>query len=327
MKKKPPPGATLIARLKERRLQREQEGTDEVVDALSTQPVADDHQAQNSVETVDVHVVQPEAEPAAPVERKNQIAERGRRRAVDFLHAAITITDLRPQSSNLSDLTDEIRLAGRFAAVGLIAQGLRLAKINYEEIYKTNYSSFEEYCRDEHHMSATYAYRLIRMAQMAEQLSSVSHSFVRQSLPDPFEVMLSLGHRHLIALLPLAPDAAAELLARGLPESTETVASTGDAESSSRIPLSKATEKQIRVALQSLMPEDRATSSRKQAAYEAQLLLPLARSITGLEKAIDWAEANAKELKRARIEKGDILRELAQKVSTLADALAELSEE
>ncbi|MBX9720610.1 MAG: hypothetical protein K2X81_04355, partial [Candidatus Obscuribacterales bacterium] len=212
MKKKPPPGATLIARLKEKRLQRE--GSE----------AAEEQSSVLDVEAEEIDGAQQESESIAPAEDSPgvEIALREPQTAsADLLHSRISIDELRPSTDDYDALTEEIRLAGRFAAIGLIAQGLRLARIRHAEIHKDHYSSFEDYCRTEHQMSATYAYRLIRMSEMAEKFAERSLPSPNEDAPAPYEAMLSLGHRHLMALLPLPEEKVEEFLMRGVPLSDD----------------------------------------------------------------------------------------------------------
>lgn len=258
MKKKPPPGATLIARLKERRMQREQDDSS----LAKTQPVLE----------VDAQTAEASETSGAPVRLDLQ----PRKDSGNLIHKTISIEDLRPSTDDYYALTEEIRLAGRFAAVGLIAQGLRLAMIRGEEIHRDHYTNFEEYCRKEHHMSATYAYRLIRMAEMAEEMAQRE---IKPDRTDPFDAMLHLGHRHLMALLPLSPEEAEDYLVRGIPVEDQP----------ERVPIAKATEKQIKLALKKEETETKITSRR----WLPKDLLKLAKS---LEECAIWLETQPHEL-------------------------------
>jgi hypothetical protein len=345
MKKKPAPGATLIARLKEQRLAREadlarrQSGEpdpQEVHEAPAAATAAiDNHDIPPHVEveiepapatTVDVTVV--ETQPVRKQTKQEMVVHHtgnGSAAAGDLLHRQIELGDLRPSSMDYFVLTDEIRLAGRFAAVGLIAQGLRLACLKQDEIYKNHYPTFEDYCRKEHQMSATYAYRLIRMSEMAERMAQIGAPEVAaaaDSMPDPFEVMLSLGHRHLMALLPLEPEAAQELLIRGIP------VTEGDEPGDQRVPISRATERQIRDALKVFTGEPGTTKTvaKKALAHEKQLIPHLTKLVEMLE---DWAlwlggETPA-ELQAARMGRGQLFNRLAKRfrnaTGKIADAL------
>lgn len=231
MKKKPPPGATLIARLKERRMQRDASMLEE--DAIASEEIIEAEAGEiiEPVATELMHVSVGAAYPSAPL-----------------IQREISIGDLRPTTQNYAALTDEIRLAGRFAAVGLIAQGLRLTLIREAEIHKEYYGNFEDYCRSEHNMSATYAYRLIRMAEMAEKMAEEKARFGKGT--DPFEAMLHLGHRHLMALLPLPQEKAEEFLVSGIPLISE------DNKAEERVPITAATEKQIKAAFKHVVSKE-----------------------------------------------------------------------
>jgi hypothetical protein len=351
MKKKPAPGATLIARLKEQRLAREaelarrQSGEDEPQDATavveSTQPkeVAPAHPVDNTPDvdaehetvpatTVDVTVV--ETQPVRKQSKQQEVvvhhAGNGSATAGDLLHRQIELGDLRPTSMDYFVLTDEIRLAGRFAAVGLIAQGLRLACLKQDEIYKNHYPTFEEYCRKEHQMSATYAYRLIRMSEMAERMAQLGGPGVpaaSDSMPDPFEVMLSLGHRHLMALLPLEPEAAQELLVRGIP------VTEGDEPGDQRVPISRATERQIRDALKVFIGEPGTTKvvAKKALANEKQLIPALNKLVEMLEDWSLWLGGEAPaELQAARMGRGQLLNRLAKRFRNASGKIADALE-
>lgn len=302
--KKPPPGATLIARLKERRLQREQ-GEDEVVVPESTVLDVEAHPADSSAttgENLNISVRE-----SAPVT------------AMDLLHRTISIDDLRPSTDDYFALTEEIRLAGRFAAVGLIAQGLRLARIHNAEIHREHYGSFEDYCRKEHTMSATYAYRLMRMSEMAEKIAERGLDGVPANLPDPFEVMLSLGHRHLMALLPLSPEKAEEYLVNGIPVEDSAEGATA------RVPIEKATEKQIRMALKQNSGEIETGPSQKRA--ESVLVKNLGKLVKMLEECASWLEESPAEFELVKMEKGQSLSELAGRFRSASEKISSALEE
>ena len=224
IKKRPPPGATLISRLREGRLKREQalaekrgqqlESADaapaqaetiveaepivEVKPAVKEEPKdrgGDDaavakksaaksgakkkeaaggepsSEAATQTVQVTVEVAAVKVSSAAPSLRseKAELVDvevedfspqpkptglRTTPQPADLLRRSISIEDLRPFTDDYEVLTEEIRLAGRFAAAGLVAQGLRLARLKDDSIYKNHYTSFEEYCRKEHDMSA-----------------------------------------------------------------------------------------------------------------------------------------------------------------------------
>lgn len=302
--KKPPPGATLIARLKERRLQREQ-GEDEAVVPESTVLDVEAHPADSSAttgENLNISVRE-----SAPVT------------AMDLLHRTISIDDLRPSTDDYFALTEEIRLAGRFAAVGLIAQGLRLARIHNAEIHREHYGSFEDYCRKEHTMSATYAYRLMRMSEMAEKIAERGLDGVPANLPDPFEVMLSLGHRHLMALLPLSPEKAEEYLVNGIPVEDSAEGATA------RVPIEKATEKQIRMALKQDSGEIETGPSQKRA--ESVLVKNLGKLVKMLEECASWLEESPAEFELVKMEKGQSLSELAGRFRSASEKISSALEE
>lgn len=300
--KKPPPGATLIARLKERRLQREQ-GNDEPA-------------VPEAVLDVEAHP----ADSSAPTGESVNISVRESAvTALDLLHrSSISIEDLRPSTDDYQALTDEIRLAGRFAAVGLIAQGLRLARIHNAEIHREHYTSFEDYCRKEHNMSATYAYRLMRMSEMAEKIAVRGIESDENNLPDPFEVMLSLGHRHLMALLPLTPEKAEEYLVNGIPvDDTE---EGGPA----RVPIERATEKQIRLALKQTS-EGSLEHSHKRA--EVLLVKNLGKLVKMLEECATWLDESPAEFELVRMEKAQPLGELAARFRHASERISAALEE
>ncbi len=301
--KKPPPGATLIARLKERRMQREQTGDETGV-------------APEAVLDVEAHP----ADSSAPTGESVNISVRESTvTALDLLHRTISIDDLRPSTDDYQALTDEIRLAGRFAAVGLIAQGLRLARIHNAEIHREHYTSFEDYCRKEHHMSATYAYRLMRMSEMAEKIAVRGIESDEASLPDPFEVMLSLGHRHLMALLPLTPEKAEEYLVNGIPVDDATEGAVA------RVPIERATEKQIRLALKQTVGDASPGPTQKRA--EALLVKNLGKLVKLLEECGAWLEESPAEFELVKMEKGQSLTQLAARFRTASEKISLALEE
>jgi len=301
MKKKPPPGATLIARLKEKRLQREQGA-----DAPEEQgPVLD-------VEAQEIEGAE-KATQAKTVESESvEIALR--EKPADLFQSSVSINDLKPNTDDYDALTEEIRLAGRFAAIGLIAQGLRLARIRHAEIHKDHYTSFEEYCRAEHQMSATYAYRLIRMAEMAEKFAERTREEIAENMPDPYESMLNLGHRHLMALLPLPEDKVEEFLVKGIPLEGET--------ESQRVPIDKATEKQIKQALKKdgLAVKSVASMSRR---AEKLLGKELPKLVQMLEQCASWLETSPAEMELAKMEKVEELKLLAERFKNASEKIYE----
>ncbi|MBY0552862.1 MAG: hypothetical protein K2W95_36600 [Candidatus Obscuribacterales bacterium] len=302
--KKPPPGATLIARLKERRLQREQ-GEEEAVVPESAVLDVEAHPADSSATTGEnLNISVRESSPVT---------------AMDLLHRTISIDDLRPSTDDYFALTEEIRLAGRFAAVGLIAQGLRLARIHNAEIHREHYGSFEDYCRKEHTMSATYAYRLMRMSEMAEKIAERGLDGVPANLPDPFEVMLSLGHRHLMALLPLSPEKAEEYLVNGIPVEDSAEGATA------RVPIEKATEKQIRMALKQGSGEIETGPSQKRA--ESVLVKNLGKLVKMLEECASWLEESPAEFELVKMEKGQSLTKLAGRFRSASEKISSALEE
>lgn len=308
--KKPPPGATLIARLKEKRLQREQSGETQEDQA----PVLD-------VEAQEVEGAEPGGPSSAAADQSKSVElalSESAPSSANLLHSNISIDELRPNTDDYDALTEEIRLAGRFAAIGLIAQGLRLARIRHHEIHLTHYTSFEEYCRNEHQMSATYAYRLIRMSEMAEKLAERPSDSLPENLPDPYEVMLNLGHRHLMALLPLSEDKVEEFLVRGVP------LSDGEGEPlEERVPIDRATEKQIKQALKKDMkqavPSDNAMAKRA----EKMLTKELPKLVALLEQCAEWVETSPAELEMAKMERASELRDLAGKFRSASDKIFE----
>jgi hypothetical protein len=355
MKKKPPPGATLIARLKEQRLAREAE----LARRQSGATVDAEAPASDNIDAVPVEQPQPEPVPEATVDvtvvhaeevtteviakeppqkepeptKTEVVVHRAKREgngavsgatAADLLHRQIDLGDLRPTTDDYFVLTDEIRLAGRFAAVGLIAQGLRLHRLKHAEIYKNHYQTFEEYCRKEHQMSATYAYRLIRMSEMAERMAEIGHRpEANADMPDPFEVMISLGHRHIMALLPLEPETAQDLLVRGIPVTED------GAPSDQRVPLTRATERQIREALRSFAGESGTTKvvPKKALATEKQLIPALNKLVEMLEDWSLWLGGEPPaELEAARMGRGQLLNRLAKRFRTASGKIADALE-
>lgn len=292
MKKKPPPGATLIARLKEKRLQRESFASEEsspVLDVEARELEGEEKlaSASKSEESTSVEIAV----------RESQLS------TADLFQRSILIDDLRPDTDDYDALTEEIRLAGRFAAIGLIAQGLRLARIRHAEIHKTHYTSFEEYCRKEHQMSATYAYRLIRMSELAEKLAERPALESGRQGPDPYEQMLNLGHRHLMALLPLPETKVEEFLLEGIPLIEGSI--------EQRVPIEKATEKQIKQALKVEGIAGSAPSMEKRA--EKIMGKELPRLLAILEECANWLDESPAELELARMERGQDLQELRQR--------------
>jgi hypothetical protein len=371
MKKKPPPGATLIARLKEQRLAREAElarkqaaaegqpdadTTNEPAEPPKPQSSAEKNQPEKTARVIAKHATSDETtdvsvEAADQLQTEMAQAPAGNRQTVvvstrvrnrganlalpeapvgNLLHREIDIDDLRPTTDDYSVLTDEIRLAGRFAAVGLIAQGLRLYRLREDQIYKNHYQTFEDYCRKEHQMSATYAYRLIRMAEMAERIAQVGQSgqaSATENMPDPFEVMIGLGHRHLMALLPLEVETAQELLVRGIPVQGEDNGTAGD----ERVPISRATEKQIRQALKVFSPGSGKTAikvvEKKSLASEKQLIPALNKLVEMLEDWSLWLGGDAPpELQAARMGRGQLLNRLAKRFRAASGRIADALE-
>jgi hypothetical protein len=399
VKKKPPPGATLISRLKEGRARREQqlaerqaraeqpdvdEAPDEVeasaepekaavavVEVVAEQddpeiaekpkakvrppkeePKSDNNGAESApklappvalnvevTKDTDVPLVSvSKSDPPAP--QPTQVQVLSPEQPGEFVRRSISIEDLRPVSDEYDLLTDEIRLAGRFAAAGLIAQGLRLTRLREAELYKEHYQTFEDYCRKEHSMSATYAYRLIRMSDMAEKLSVDGHRFEQldHAMPDPFEVLLSLGHRHLMALLPLEIEKAEDLLIHGIPADEE--------DSETRIPIGKATEQQIRKALRRITgdpepapkkPKARVVAEPKplRLVAETPSVQTLADMANRLDDWADWLEVNPPvqlitqlmaEVRAGRIKDGKEIARLAQQLGSASQRILELLE-
>lgn len=302
MKKKPPPGATLIARLKEKRLQREQGSEDTSPDNV-LDVEAEDVSGQEKA-------LPPEIGDDSGVEVSIQDSVPAR---VDLLHRTISIADLQPTTDDYDALTDEIKLAGRFAAVGLIAQGLRLARIRHFEIHLKHYNSFEDYCRNEHQMSATYAYRLIRMSEMAEKLAE-RPAEIQPGAPDPFERILNLGHRHLMALLPLPEEKVEELLIQGVPK-------IEGENSDERIPIDKATEKQIRQALKNDASIETTNNVSMPKRAEKMLSKELPKLIELLEQCSEWMNTSPPELELAKMEKAEDLKNLAERFKRASDKI------
>lgn len=333
MKKKPPAGATLIARLREARIKRDEQLAESKKKSgaakTSKEKPAKRANASTKVvvsedETSDTLLTVADATPRSTA--LTIPANSGKN--VDLFHREISIDDLRPASDDYELLTEEIRLAGRFAAVGLIAQGLRLSRLKDDEIYVAHYQTFEEYCRREHTMSATYAYRLIRIAEMAERLAEegtkITSGQMHDAMPDPFEVMLGLGHRHLLTLLPLEFDTAEDLLVHGIPMIDEAGKVHG------RIPIEKATEQQIRKALKHIVPKAppiKRTDSKKKSA-------PI-HSVRNLSDLIDlinewaaWIKSGPPEEAIAdKVGTGRDFSRLAQKLHTATERLSKALEE
>ncbi|HEY9869816.1 MAG TPA: hypothetical protein V6D08_11670 [Candidatus Obscuribacterales bacterium] len=396
IKKRPPPGATLISRLREGRLRREQalaekkaQQSEQVPPAaqLETPPAAQEEatvqEAPAGLKAKAQETAPPASKAAAKAEGKKRRAAEdpaaasadpgtasvepitvevtdvlpaagravksgGRTRTVEIevedfspqpaaarlrptpqpaglLRRSISIDDLRPITDDYEVLTEEIRLAGRFAAAGLVAQGLRLARLKDDNIYKEHYTTFEEYCRKEHNMSATYAYRLIRMSEMAERLADEgTHAIGGQyadSMPDPFEVMLGLGHRHLLALLPLETDAAQDLLVHGVP----VVDDSGKV--SNRIPINQATEQQIRQALKLMLPAAAEPKAKKkpQAVPAARSVRTLRDIVELLTEWADWLDSEPDQrFLDERVGQGREKSRLAQRLRTAVDRILEL---
>src|SRR5262249_28083259 len=138
--------------------------------------------------------------------------------------------------------------------------------------------------------------------------------------PDPFEVMLGLGHRHLMALLPLETEAAEDLLIRGVPLAGE----TGKPEQ--RIPITKATEQQIRQALKMLVPELVKPTGKTRA---VAAVVPGTRSVRtmvdivqALQEWADWLESKPPaKLVADRIGEGRELTRLAQQLRKAGDRI------
>ncbi len=246
----------------------------------------------------------------------------------DLIRRAISIEDLRPHSDDYEQLTEEIRLAGRFAAAGLIAQGLRLARLKDESLYKERYGTFEDYCRSEHTMTATYAYRLIRMAEMADRIAAAGQKELTssgdQSMPDPFEVMLGLGHRHILALLPLESERTEELLTKGVPLTDAAGKST------ERIPIARATEQQIKQAIGFYVKQE-VEKAVKGALKKSPPAVPSARAVRSLSDLVevlqdwaDWLESEPQDKVVAdRIGEGREIGRLSQQLRKASERIVE----
>lgn len=234
-----------------------------------------------------------------------------------LIQREILFEDLRPTSDDYIALTGEIRLAGRFAAAGLIAQGLRLVRLKENGAYKDYYPSFERYCRLEHGMSSTYAYRLIRMAQMAERLSCKDQYEI-----NPFEVLLALGHRHLLVLLPLESEQVEDLLVNGIS------LAGGSASDSERIPLGRATAKQLKQALCKNVPDAERQPARPEQVRNFTSAQKLVESFSNLVETLeDWSAWLGGDLPPVLIsareqQKGQLL-ELASRFRAASQALTD----
>ncbi|MBX9772471.1 MAG: hypothetical protein K2X29_13935 [Candidatus Obscuribacterales bacterium] len=336
MKKKPPAGATLIARLREARIKRDEqvaERTKGKPSATKASKVGKPARAASSAKvtvsedaTSDTLLTVAESTPpkSTSLTISSQVGKN-----VDLFHREISIEDLRPATDDYELLTEEIRLAGRFAAVGLIAQGLRLSRLKDDEIYVAHYQTFEEYCRSEHTMSATYAYRLIRIAEMAERLAEegtkITTGRMHDAMPDPFEVMLGLGHRHLLTLLPLEFDTAEDLLVHGIPMIDETGKAHG------RIPIEKATEQQIRKALKYIAPKQPAikrTDQKKKSGPASVAVRNLSDLIDLINEWSAWIKSSPPEEAIAdKVGTGREVSRLVQKLHTACERLSKALEE
>jgi hypothetical protein len=305
MKNKPLPAATLIVRLKEKRLQREQAAETRQPET----PVLDVE--ARAVDSTESPVILPPESPGAELARHEPLL----RRSGSLLYSQISIDDLRPSTDDYDALTEEIRLAGRFAAIGLIAQGLRLSRIRQNEIHKQRYTSFEDYCRAEHQMSATYAYRLIRMSEMAEKLSERPIESLPAEMPHPYEVMLNLGHRHLMALLPLSEDKVEEFLIMGIP--LKESESEGDRQAP-RVPIARATEKQIR---QALRPDTRCSTSPIDKRAAKFLTRELPELVEIIEQCAEWLDTSPAEMEMAKMERRAELKKLADRFKKAGDRI------
>jgi hypothetical protein len=338
MKKKPPAGATLIARLREARIKRdeqlaEQKGKSGAAKS-SVEKTAKEKPTKRSSASTKVTVAEDATSDtlltvadARPTSTALTIpANAGKN--VDLFHREISIDDLRPASDDYELLTEEIRLAGRFAAVGLIAQGLRLSRLKDDEIYVAHYQTFEEYCRSEHTMSATYAYRLIRIAEMAERLAEegtkITSGRMHDAMPDPFEVMLGLGHRHLLTLLPLEFDTTEDLLVHGIPMIDEAGKVHG------RIPIEKATEQQIRKALKHIIPKAppiKSAGAKKKSA-PAHSVRNLSDLIDLINEWASWIKSGPpEEVIADKVGTGRDFSRLAQKLHTATERLSKALED
>lgn len=330
MKKKPPPGATLIARLREARIKRDEQlaASTKGKGTKGAKPrtrASDPKVTVSEDETSDTLLTVAESSP--PKSTSLTISSHAGKN-VDLFHREISIEDLRPATDDYELLTEEIRLAGRFAAVGLIAQGLRLSRLKDDEIFVNHYQSFEEYCRAEHTMSATYAYRLIRIAEMAERLAEegtrITPGHMHDAMPDPFEVMLGLGHRHLLTLLPLEFSTAEDLLKHGIPMIDETGKAHG------RIPIEKATEQQIRKALKYIIPKQPALKrdGKKKSAPPTGSVKSLSDLIDLINEWAAWIKSGPPEEAIAdKVGTGRDFSRLSQKLHTATERLSKALEE
>ncbi len=335
MKKKPPAGATLIARLREARMKRDEEVADrkgksgatktsKVEKPTRTRANASTKVTVSEDATSDTLLTVADATPTGTSLSIPDHTEKN----VDLFHREISIEDLRPATDDYELLTEEIRLAGRFAAVGLIAQGLRLSRLKDDEIYVAHYQTFEDYCRSEHTMSATYAYRLIRIAEMAERLAEegtkITSGRMHDAMPDPFEVMLGLGHRHLLTLLPLEFSTAEDLLVHGVPMIDEHGKAHG------RIPIEKATEQQIRKALKYIIPKTPAAKKAggKKSTAPAASVHSLSDLIDLINEWAAWIKSGPPEETIAdKVGTGRDFSRLAQKLHTATERLSKALEE
>lgn len=327
-KKKPPPGATLIQRMREARIRREQsDASEHNVEPASQSDLATGRKAETTA------LVEQKTTRSLPDKTKSPKDTNTTAKKVapateqhSFVRASISIDDLRPVNDDYQLLTEEIKLAGRFAAAGLIAQGFRLCRLRDAALYKEHYGSFEEYCRAEHAMSATYAYRLIRMSEMAEKLAAdrqrANAAEKDLAMPDPFEIMLGLGHRHLMALLPLGADAAEELLVQGIPPSD------ANSDSAARIPIARATEQQIRQAISALVNAQvaQAVSKAIDQAPRTASLPKSARSLSELlalmQEWADWLESEPKtHMIESRVGQGREISRMSQQLQKTCERM------
>ncbi len=164
-------------------------------------------------------------------------------------------------------------------------------------------------------MSATYAYRLIRMSEMAEKLAD-RPAEIEPSRPDPFETILNLGHRHLMALLPLPEAKVEELLIQGVPRAE------GD-NSEERIPIDKATEKQIKQALKSEAGGEQGSGASMPKRAEKMLSRELPKLIEMLEQCSLWMETSPPELELAKMERPEDLKNLAERFKKASQTIFE----
>lgn len=297
-KKKPPAGATLIARMRANREKRDAQLAER--QKKDPPPPAAERASKSS------------SKPRSTSVKPNKSD------GAEFVSRPISIADLQPATYDYQQLTDEIRQAGRFAAAGLIAQGLRLYRLQSEDIYKDKFATFEEYCREEHDMSATYVYRLIRMAEMAEWLASESIPSSSADMPDPFEVMLGLGHRHLVAILPLEPKVISELLIKGLPTQTEA------GNRGKRIPILKASEQQIRDAIKLLMPPAEAANKKTSKSPPVRSVHNLEELLDVMQEWYDWLHSQPDErLIENKIGDRTQANKLARRLHSLCEKLVE----